>query len=176
MEVKKPDLVDIFKDEYHLTEPSLEESTDMMRLRPSVRQKLLQREQDRKLFDEYYSQWKAETMVLSDPDAKFDNPHFRSIVKMGRRAVPFIYEIIRNRIDWISHALEFIYNEGVTTGGTKKIISFEKYCALWCKKIEEKEDMEVVERFAEKLIGSQKDIEPEIQEIVNEHFFEMLDD
>lgn len=59
--VKKLDLIDIFKDEYHITEPSLEESTEMMRLRPSVRQKLIQREQDRKKFYDYYNKWNSET-------------------------------------------------------------------------------------------------------------------
>ena len=36
------------------------------------------------------------------------------------------------------------------------------------------EDIKVISKFAEKLINSQKDIEPEIQEIVNEHFDEMF--
>lgn len=36
------------------------------------------------------------------------------------------------------------------------------------------DDIKVISKFAEKLISSQKDIEPEIQEIVNEHFDEMF--
>ena len=36
------------------------------------------------------------------------------------------------------------------------------------------DDKKVISKFAEKLISSQKDIELEIQEIVNEHFDEMF--
>ena len=36
------------------------------------------------------------------------------------------------------------------------------------------DDIKVISKFAEKLISSQKDIEPEIQEVINEHFNEML--
>ena len=43
------------------------------------------------------------------------------------------------------------------------------------KKMDEEKDVEVVKNFAKKLIGSQKEVDPEIQEIVNDHFFEMLD-
>ena len=42
--------------------------------------------------------------------------------------------------------------------------------------VSDKEAIETIEKFADKFISSQKDIEPEIQEILNEHFDELLDD
>ena len=42
--------------------------------------------------------------------------------------------------------------------------------------VSDKEAIETIENFADKFISSQKDIEPEIQVIINEHFDELLDD
>lgn len=41
------------------------------------------------------------------------------------------------------------------------------------KKIE-KDSAEIFERFGRKLAESQKDVDPDIQKIVDEHFWEML--
>lgn len=61
---------------------------------------------------------------------------------MGRRAVPFIYEIIKKDFDWIAEALEFIYGSSTSSDtDEKKIVSYERYCELWCKKIEEASDV-----------------------------------
>ena len=42
--------------------------------------------------------------------------------------------------------------------------------------INDEKATETIEKFADKFISSQKGIEPEIQEIINEHFDELLDD
>ena len=42
------------------------------------------------------------------------------------------------------------------------------------KKITDEEGIEILSNFAEKLIESQKSLDPDIQKIVNEHFFEMI--
>ena len=42
--------------------------------------------------------------------------------------------------------------------------------------ITDKEAIETIENFADKFVSSQKDIEPEIQEIINKHFDELFDD
>ena len=42
------------------------------------------------------------------------------------------------------------------------------------KKIEDDKAVEIFERFSRKLAESQKDIDPEIQKIVDEHFWGML--
>ena len=119
-----------------------EESTKIMRVRPSVRQKLIQREKDRAEFFENYNNWKDETSILSSIQAKQNNEHFQNIIKMNRRAVPFIYEIIKKDVDWIVDALVYIYNEDILLREDgKRFIKFEKYCDEWCKKIEEKGDI-----------------------------------
>ncbi len=38
----------------------------------------------------------------------------------------------------------------------------------------DKDDFEIIKNFAEKLLKEQKEVSEDIQEIVNEHFFEML--
>lgn len=42
------------------------------------------------------------------------------------------------------------------------------------QKDKDKEDFEVISNFGKKLVESQKSIDPEIQRIVDEHWFDML--
>lgn len=62
-------------------------------------------------FRYHYQQWINEVGPLSNPYAIADNEHFRAIVKMGKAAVPFIVQKMKEEHSMIYLALERIFNE-----------------------------------------------------------------
>lgn len=62
-------------------------------------------------FNCHYHEWIMETGPLSNPHAIADNDHFRAIVKMGKSAVPFILQRMKEDQSLIYLALEQIFNE-----------------------------------------------------------------
>ena len=58
-----------------------------------------------KFQDELY-RWECDTAFSSTQD--FENSHFKAIVDMGDKCIPWIHEIIDNRPDTIVHALDEI--------------------------------------------------------------------
>lgn len=62
-------------------------------------------------FDCQYHEWIMETGPLSNPYAIADNDHFRAIVNMGKSAVPFILQKMKEDQSLIYLALEQIFNE-----------------------------------------------------------------
>ena len=137
--IKKPDLIDIFKDEYHITELSLEESTEMMRLRNKNIEVENQRATDKKIFDKYYDAWYENTSLYSSQKKIFEDENFLAIVNMGKRAVPFIYEKIKNGFNLIVRALGPIYGENKIK--INSYIGQKRTCELWCEIIEKEGDV-----------------------------------
>lgn len=119
----------------------MNEATSMMKRKPEATQSIVinQRVIDRAEFDYYYDNWQQETSIHSNLSIVFSNDYFKRIVAMGKRAVPFIYEKIREDVNFVVNALPEIYSKNVTD--KKGYIDFDEYCALWCKKIEEEEDV-----------------------------------
>ena len=109
----------------------------MMKRKPEATQSIVinQRVIDCAEFDYYYDNWQQETSIHSNLSIVFSNDYFKRIVAMGKRAVPFIYEKIREDVNFVVNALPEIYSKNVTD--KKGYIDFDEYCALWCKKIEE---------------------------------------
>lgn len=71
--------------------------------------------------------WNDQTQILANND--FNNPYFKSIVKMGIEAVPFILEEIKKRPSYLVFALDQIL-PGVVNYG-KGYIPLEKVCQTW---------------------------------------------
>ena len=115
-EIKIP--ADTFNDEYRLTGMSTEESTDTMRMRANQKvQQIIQkqREKDRKEFFEHFFKWKEETCIHSNLNIVYGNEHYKALSAMGRRAVPFIYELAVNEDILLSGVLEKIYDMKIKT-------------------------------------------------------------
>ncbi len=134
MDIKKPDLVDIFKEEYHIEKPAVEESTEMMRRR--LDKKTIQHEKDKEEFYKYYNAWWKIAQLYSNLRLSENNPNYLSIIKMGKRAVPFIYEQALTEGFLLIDALEKIYGESVIAPGeeiTDESVSYHR----WMKKLQE---------------------------------------
>ena len=115
-EIKIP--ADTFNDEYRLTGMSTEESTDTMRMRANQKVQQIvqkQREKDRKEFFEHFFKWKEETWIHSNLNIVYGNEHYKALSAMGRRAVPFIYELAVNEDILLSGVLEKIYDMKIKT-------------------------------------------------------------
>ena len=113
--IKRPDLINPFNEEYLLTEtnPALSESTEMMRQRANrrvweINQK--QREKDKEKFYRIYSKWYEKYCVCSNPFTKFKDPMYEELKKMGRRALPAIYELATEHDIFLIGLLENIYD------------------------------------------------------------------
>lgn len=65
------------------------------------------------------AQWRAETFYLSSVTAKSKHPAFREIVEMGRSAVPWIIDELRNHRDFLFVALHLIVKDAQTPVGSK---------------------------------------------------------
>ena len=117
-EIKIPALADTFNDEYRLTDMSIEESTDTMRMRANQKvQQIIQqqREKDRKEFFGHFFKWKEETLIHSNLNIVYGNEHYKALSAMGRRAVPFIYELAVNENILLKGVLEKIYDMKIKT-------------------------------------------------------------
>lgn len=54
--------------------------------------KELRKRDDRREFEEHYNQWRLETMLDADENKRYSNEHYVAIVRMSKRALPFIGE------------------------------------------------------------------------------------
>lgn len=82
------------------------------------------------LFNKLISQWKEETMFLSSAQAIIDNPNFQAIVNMGKTAVPYIVDEIKNEPSTLVWALNIIFGRKITDRpGT----TVEEACRLWVR-------------------------------------------
>lgn len=123
----------------------MNETMSMMKRKPqmSAAQPVVidRRSVDRAEFEYYYKKWYEETCVFSSLNSIFGNEYFQKIIKMGKRAVPFIYEKLKNRkIDFVAHAVPEIYQDQIVED-PKKFIGLEKFCELCIKKIEKEGDI-----------------------------------
>ena len=106
---------------------------------------LSQRETDRILFYDHYNKWKKETSIFSNFYLTKSNEHYKAMMKMGRRAVPFLYEMLKNNEGrYTFWMLEEIY--GCQFGrGTNSISEAQKIAEetkdSWLQKIEEEGDI-----------------------------------
>lgn len=85
---------------------------------------------DRIKFDNFYKQWKDQTLFLSSIQKIVQNENFQYIVSMGEKAVPFILIEINSKPSLLVWALNFIYNKKITENPNATI---EDACKLWTK-------------------------------------------
>lgn len=112
MDVKTPNFVDIFEDEYHLEKPAVDESTEMMRQQTNRRIWEINRQQiekDKKEFYDIFCKWYEKYYLSSNPCIKFKDPAYEKLKKMGRRALPALYELAVNHDMYLVELLENIY-------------------------------------------------------------------
>ena len=82
---------------------------------------------DKEYFYTEYKLWKDETMFLST--GNYDNDHFRNIVAMGEKAIPYILEVLeKEKIDMIYYACELIYPDEVKYDG---YVPLKFCCKVW---------------------------------------------
>lgn len=74
------------------------------------------------------ARWKAETALLSSPDAIVSNHYFQLLVSMGQLAVPFILDDIKEEPSTLVWALNLIYKKKITY---RKGVSIAEACKLW---------------------------------------------
>lgn len=94
-----------------------------------------QNEQDRDEFKKYRLKWISNTVLYSNPNIIFEDENFKNIINMGERAVPFIYEILKERSSYAVHALQYIYGYSLNGG---KYTSLDDLCEMWRKELEDK--------------------------------------
>ncbi len=85
---------------------------------------------DRLLFERLKSEWQANTQFLSSPKQIVEDKSFQSIVAMGKNAVPFILEDIRDTPSTLVWALNLIFKAKISD---KQNVSIEEACKLWLK-------------------------------------------
>ena len=133
-------MIDVFKDEYHLNKQqgeTLEEARDMMKYKPVKQTPIVHKNQynlDYEEFERHYNAWRYDTIIHSDPEIIFENQHFQSIIKMGKRAVPFIYKILSKQDDFVVCALAEIYCCNLSKPG--KYLGIANLCKMWKQKLE----------------------------------------
>ena len=71
--------------------------------------------------------WMDESGVVS-ATIDFENPHFKAIVEMGEKAVPWIRDTIETNPHPVVHALDLIYPNLVEYSG---FVSLEDTCDAW---------------------------------------------
>ena len=109
----------------------------MMKYKPVNQPVVVQKsqyEQDQDEFERHYNAWRYETIIHSDTDKIFENQHFHSIMKMGKRAVPFIYEILKKQDDFVVCALAEIYQCNIVKPGV--FLGIKRLCEMWKQKLE----------------------------------------
>lgn len=85
---------------------------------------------DRAEFAANYKKWDESTMLLPSLSKIVQSPYFNAIIKMGKRAVPYILECIEKHSDIIVLALEEILGYSVLPK-ERKIISIDEQCEIW---------------------------------------------
>ena len=66
------------------------------------RPKVFKKDLDRAEFQHHYDEWRLKTYGSSDPIKIMMDSDFQAIIDMGYRAIPFIYQIISKRDDFIA--------------------------------------------------------------------------
>lgn len=127
-----------YKEEVYMN--VMNEAMTMMKRKPEKSVIVSQREVDRAEFEYYYNRWKTETIICSNMNIVFDNNNLRMIEKMGLRAVPFIYEKLKDGYDFVAHALPVIYGESLLENSCR-FVGQEKYRQMCIKKIEDEGDV-----------------------------------
>jgi len=84
------------------------------------------------VFESYLMDWKEKTMFLSSTKSIVENEDFKSIVAMGKSAVPYIIEEIENKPSTLVWALNFIFNKKITDNSNTTIT---EACKLWVKEL-----------------------------------------
>lgn len=85
---------------------------------------------DRISFKNHLSAWQSKTMFLSTIESIVDQSDFKSILAMGKRAVPFILEEIEARPSNLVWALNIIFRKKITS---KPNTTITEACKLWGK-------------------------------------------
>lgn len=76
--------------------------------------------------------WENETYLLSVH--AFNSVYFQNIIKMGKDAVPFLYEEIKKSPTHLVHALDLIFPDVVDYKG---FVSLQQACDKWVSILEE---------------------------------------
>lgn len=88
-------------------------------------------------FEYYYEKWLRNTMLYSNLSIIFGDENYKNIIDMGKRAVLYICNILKQMPSFIVFALEEIY--GYTLNIDNRF-SLDELCEKWIKEIESKED------------------------------------
>lgn len=117
----------------------MNEASFALKNKTSKDYKISQREIDRAEFFHFYNEWRNQTYVLSDESLKEENSNYKALEQMGKRAVPFIYELAKKEDGILVRLLDKIYNCRLDEPG--KYISINVIKNRWFKKIEEEGDI-----------------------------------
>lgn len=103
-----------------------------------------QREYDRCYFYNHYNKWLAEAVKPGSPFNRHTIEHLNAIEEMGKRAVPFLYELAKEDVV-MNDVLEEIYDcqfkEEPSDNPFEEEIQFNRLRDNWIKKIEEDDDI-----------------------------------
>lgn len=81
-------------------------------------------------FYTYYKKWEESTILLESLHKIVESPYYNAIIKMGKRAIPYILECIKKNPDIIVLSLEEILGYSILPKN-QKIIDIEKQCEIW---------------------------------------------
>jgi hypothetical protein len=84
------------------------------------------------VFDMHLKQWKEKTMFLSSTKSIIENEDFKTIVAMGKSAVPYIINEIENTPSALVWALNIIFNRKISDNPDTTIT---EACKLWVKEL-----------------------------------------
>lgn len=88
---------------------------------------------DRFYYDNLKKEWLRRTRFISSPKQIVEEKSFQAIVAMGKEAVPYIIEDIRETPSILVWALNLIFKVKISG---KKDISIEDACKLWVKALQ----------------------------------------
>ena len=88
-------------------------------------------------FDYYYENWIRNTILYSNLSVIFGDENYKNIVSMGERAVPYIYDILKQMPSFIVFALEQIYGYSLDID---KQYSLDELCKKWTKEVERRDE------------------------------------
>lgn len=83
-------------------------------------------------FMRYYERWSQETSFLSSAKAIIDHEDFKSIVSMGKDAVPYILAEIKENPSHLVWALNLIFNRKISD---RQNLTITEACKLWVKEL-----------------------------------------
>ena len=81
-------------------------------------------------FYTFYKKWEESTILLQSLHKIVESPYYNAIIKMGKRAIPYILECIEKNPDIIVLSLEEILGYSILPKN-QKIIDIEKQCEIW---------------------------------------------